>query len=420
MSSQGRTTLGRVVALLSFAIFGASAQAQQAEPTTPPGFRPPSPHAEAFLESLDSARVVVLPTVVRGMDWIRYSPDSQQRIVDFLDETGLARAAAADRRIDLGVAPHKSQWDLFQGTMGTIAEALAGWRSDADYTLVMEVLLEPGNQVVFGIQTYILDREGRNAFSFLLNSHHEAFAAAHLVTEDETEQAEAAMIADATRLGVVALGAQIEAARECAAWMAANPPQAVPAGVFQDFEAGLPEARDPHGIPLGFSSFTDGESTVEISTTDAHPPREGEAPGNNALRIDLDVTGWAGFGYLVHDASTQSWRPQDWSAFDGLSFWMYGRNSGTRFFVDVMDNRNPCSTWDDAERYVYEFTDDFSGWKQVVVPFRDMVRKEIGNGAPDDGLGLSRVHGWAFGATGTDGPGTWYLDDVVLWTAGAG
>lgn len=138
------------------------------------------------------------------------------------------------------------------------------------------------------------------------------------------------------------------------------------------------------------------------------------------MRIDAEVGagGWAGFAYLASEAINGTWQSQDWTGFQGIRFWLFGSDSGTQLFVDVLDNRNPCSRADDAERYVYVFTDDFSGWREIVVPFGEMVRKEVGNGAPDDGLGLNRVHGWAFGATATDGPRTWYLDDVALWSGG--
>ena len=386
----------------------------------PPGFRPPSPLADSFVESLPGAELAVLPTLVRGIEGISYSLASQRRIVDLLNDAGVARATPVDRRIDLGAAPHESQWSLFQGALQTVAAELESSPVSADYTLAMEVLFEPGKRVVFGIHSYLLDREGRNVFSFLLNSHHEVFASAHLVVTDDTEEARAALIDEATRVGIGALEAQIEAVRECAAWTEAHPPLSMEAGVFEDFQAGLHTGRDAAGIPLGFSTFTDGPSTVSLGTTGSHPTRPGEPEGNLTLQVDLDVTGWAGFTDLTRDGTTPTWRPQDWTGAEGLSFWLYGGNTGTQLFVDVLDNRNPCSTVDDAERYVYEFRDDFSGWKKIVIPFREMVRKEIGNGAPEDGLNLSRVHGWAFGATATHGPRTWYLDDVELWRPAPG
>lgn len=420
MGSNGLLRPVRWASALSVVLHVAPVLAQVPVTPAPPGIRPPSPQANSFVEALDDAKLLVFPTIVRGSDWITHSVASQRSIVEFFDESGLVDATSSDRRIDIGVPPQQFQWELFQKALAAIGAALEDWPGDADYALVMEVLFHPGDRIVFGVHTYVLDRQGRNVFSFVLNAYHEIFAAAALVAADGTEEARAATVARATRAGVTALEAQVEHARECTAWMAANPPQPMEAGVLEDFEEGLPAIQDPNGIPLGFSTFTDGESQVTIDTTSAHPPRLGEGPGNTTLRVDLNVTGWAGFVELPYDASTRLWRAQDWSAFDGFSFWMYGRNTGTQLFVDVLDNRNPCSTGDDAERYVYEFVDDSSGWTKISVAFRDMVRKEIWNGAPDDGLGLSRVHGWAFGATGTGEPTTWYLDDVTLWGDGSG
>lgn len=43
-----------------------------------------------------------------------------------------------------------------------------------------------------------------------------------------------------------------------------------------------------------------------------------------------------------------------------------------------------------------------------------MLRKEIGNSAPNDGLGLSTVHGWGLAALQTSGEITYFIDDVAL------
>jgi hypothetical protein len=82
-------------------------------------------------------------------------------------------------------------------------------------------------------------------------------------------------------------------------------------------------------------------------------------------------------------------------------------------FFDIINNRNAGSTTDDAERFVYEFQDDFSGWQMVNIPFTQFIRKEIGNGAPNDGLDLSDMRGWAFGSLATSGPITFFVDDVT-------
>ena len=83
-------------------------------------------------------------------------------------------------------------------------------------------------------------------------------------------------------------------------------------------------------------------------------------------------------------------------------------------YVDLIDNRKSCATHDDGERFTYSFVDDFSGWKKITVPFADMKRREIGNRAPNDGLGLSRAHGWGLGVLKTSGPTTYYIDDFEL------
>ena len=73
----------------------------------------------------------------------------------------------------------------------------------------MEFLV-PGGQEIFAIESYILDKDGNNAFSFLLNSHHEMFASARLRAKDSTEAARTKMFSDATRLVVTALQRQLE------------------------------------------------------------------------------------------------------------------------------------------------------------------------------------------------------------------
>ena len=44
-----------------------------------------------------------------------------------------------------------------------------------------------------------------------------------------------------------------------------------------------------------------------------------------------------------------------------------------------------------------------------------MPRKEIGNGAPNDGFGLTEVHGWALGSITTPAPQTYYVDNAMLY-----
>ena len=188
--------------------------------------------------------------------------------------------------------------------------------------------------------------------------------------------------------------------------------------VVDDFENGLPAGRDANNLPIGFYTFQDGNAgtTVAISTTAAPPaPVPGAGVPNHVLKLDVNVVSYAGFVHAFENAALNTWVSQDWSAYEGISFWLYGNNSGTTLFVDVLDNRNPGSTKDDAERWSIDVPDNFSGWQQIKIPFASMHRKEIGNGAPNDGFGLTEVHGWALGAVTTPSPQTYYVDDVTLY-----
>jgi beta-glucanase (GH16 family) len=194
---------------------------------------------------------------------------------------------------------------------------------------------------------------------------------------------------------------------------------------FDDFERGLPSGADGDGLPIGFITFSDG-SPVSIAVTDTPPaPVPGSAAGNNVLALTGNVNAFAGFVHAFENAAVDTWVPQDWSSFEGLRFWLYGQDTTKSLFVDVLDNRNPGSTGDDAERWTWTLADDFVGWRLIELPFANVpgcglgdpcwARKDIGNGAPNDGFTLTDVHGWALGMTNTPGAVTYHVDDAELY-----
>jgi hypothetical protein len=191
--------------------------------------------------------------------------------------------------------------------------------------------------------------------------------------------------------------------------------QKAQAGVFDDFDSGLRVGRDHYGNPIGFITFRDSASSViNISTTSDHPQLPGEEDNNQVLQLDLDAKAWAGVLHRFENAAVDTWTPRDWRGFDGFSFWLYGNNTNKYLFVEILDNRKSRLASHGAELYTYTFTDNFSGWKLITVPFEELARKEIGNDAPNDGLGLSEVHGWAFGTLNTGGSITYYIDDLKI------
>jgi hypothetical protein len=218
----------RVSQLLAFVFAVALSlpvSAHESEIKTPdPGFRPYSQNTPAFLEALDTTTIAVYPSLVRRANRTAHSFASQSQIIAFLNAENIATAVAAPYRIDLGALPQVPQWDLFQNDMWRIAYLLTDHQFDAEYHLFMEFLFPVNNQAVFGIECYVLDRNGENAFSFLLNSHHQLFVDAKLVANNSSEAARAKLLEKATQVGVTAFKRQLEQAKESAAATAEKGP----------------------------------------------------------------------------------------------------------------------------------------------------------------------------------------------------
>lgn len=185
-----------------------------------------------------------------------------------------------------------------------------------------------------------------------------------------------------------------------------------------DFESGLPAGTDGDGNLIGFYKFEGPDAIVSFAASDTPPvPVPNSAAGNTVLQLDSSVpaNSWGGVVHAFENETVDTWITQDWSRFVGLSFWLYGNNSGSTLFFDVLDNRAPGTTGDTAERYSIDIVDNFTGWRLIEIPFASLHRKEVGNGAPNDGLNLTEVHGWGFGVFSAGQVFTNYLDDVALY-----
>ena len=172
-----------------------------------PGYRPDSEYSAVFIDEIETMTIAVLPTMIRHVEKTSHSSDSQQAIIELLNESGIS-AVPWNRQIDLGQAMQNSQWQFFENGLSAVSDVVKGYDSGTDYVMVIE-LLTPDDQSIFGIEIYIVDLDGRNAFSFLLNDHHQLFNDANLVAADTSEEARGAMIESATVLAVHALNQQI-------------------------------------------------------------------------------------------------------------------------------------------------------------------------------------------------------------------
>jgi hypothetical protein len=112
--------------------------------------------------------------------------------------------------------------------------------------------------------------------------------------------------------------------------------------VLTDFEAAA--ASD-------FGSWKGGSSAIalELATDQAHR-------GKQSLKYTSSNKDYTGFAIAV-PAETS-----DWNAYAALRFWVYGAKSGKTFSVYLEEDK--------GEQFCFkDLTDDFSGWKEFVLPF---------------------------------------------------
>lgn len=370
--------------------------------------------SDEFLADLGSTSMTVYPTYIKRMaknesgkplgydsEDSTYDSAETQRLAAFLRCECLASVTLSTEEVPLDRDWQRTQYGILKASSRAFGDHVAAHPIETEYAMMAEYAIPHSS--VWAVHAYVVNARGELVWVAHLNSHFDVFSNINPQSPSDGTDVLLAFL----RTGLP------DPPGRCAEHRGHDALK-TPAGILHDFESELPSGFDGNGIPLGFSTFSDGKSSVRISRTDDHPQREGEAAGNHVLRLDLDVVGWAGFVNIFENEAVDTWTPRDWSAHDGFSFWLYGNDSGTSLFVDVIDNRKSCSDQDDGERFTHELVDNFSGWKKITVRFADMRRKDIGNRAPNDGLGLSNTHGWGFGASRTRGPTTYYIDDFAL------
>ncbi|MDD5730974.1 MAG: carbohydrate binding domain-containing protein [Candidatus Omnitrophica bacterium] len=120
------------------------------------------------------------------------------------------------------------------------------------------------------------------------------------------------------------------------------------------------------GGPDGTVDFgAGGDSKVEVTAaTDI------KHSGKQSMKITYDARPggymWVARGFDL-DAKNTAWLVKtqdiDWKKYNAFSFYVYGSNSATNVAFDIKDNGK--------EIWRYIFSDDFTGWKQIVVLFSD-------------------------------------------------
>lgn len=187
-----------------------------------PGFRPPTEQAATFVQQVDSSKIAVFPSIVRVVNPAEdkvvqgHSKVALDRIGEFLGENKLGTAEIVDTEFTIGEAPKGGQFAVFNQTLETIAGQLDGYKGDADYILVLDIIRV--RKKAWGIQCYILDRTGQNVFSFLLNSHHKPFVDAAIQMKDDSKESEEKLVVECTELALKSLHQQVHMERDIAVY----------------------------------------------------------------------------------------------------------------------------------------------------------------------------------------------------------
>ncbi|BAC70419.1 glycosyl hydrolase [Streptomyces avermitilis] len=188
-----------------------------------------------------------------------------------------------------------------------------------------------------------------------------------------------------------------------AAAVGADDPAPVP---VDQFEGEVPFASPPAEGIFTWGGDTDDPPQLAL-TARADAPE-----GDKVLTGTYDISGYGGF---THDFAFD--RPaHDWSAHQGIRFWWDGRGNGKKVAFEIKDGG---ANGEASELWTTSFTDDFTGWKQIEIPFTDFTYRTDYQpvGGIDQVLGLTGM--WGYAVTLPAGvKGQFAMDGVELYGRG--
>ncbi|QHC31531.1 glycoside hydrolase family 3 protein [Streptomyces sp. HF10] len=184
-----------------------------------------------------------------------------------------------------------------------------------------------------------------------------------------------------------------------AAQAAADPPP-VP---VDRFEGEVPFASQPADGIFTWGGDSDDPPTLSLAD-------RADAPeGAKVLTGSYDISGYGGF---THDFAADQ-PAHDWSAHQGIRFWWEGHDNGKKIAFEIKDGG---ANGEASELWTTSFTDDFTGWKQIRIPFGDFTYRTDYQpvGGIDHILGLTRM--WGYAVTLPAGTkGEFAMDEVELY-----
>lgn len=181
---------------------------------------------------------------------------------------------------------------------------------------------------------------------------------------------------------------------------AADDPPPIP---VDRFEGEVPFASPPENGIFTWGGDNDDPPALQLT---ARP----DAPeGDKVLAGTYDISGYGGF---THDFAFAE-PAHDWSARKGVRFWWDGQNNGRKVAFELKDGG---ADGEASELWTTSFTDDFTGWKRIEIPFTDFAYRTDYQpvGGIDHVLGLTETWGYAV-TLPVGAPGRFAMDGVELY-----
>ncbi|WP_330459996.1 glycoside hydrolase family 3 C-terminal domain-containing protein [Streptomyces sp. NBC_00820] len=169
------------------------------------------------------------------------------------------------------------------------------------------------------------------------------------------------------------------------------------------FEGEVPFAAQPAEGIFTWGGDADDPPALELADRPDAPE------GAKVLTGTYDISGYGGF---THDFAAGE-PAHDWSAHQGIRFWWDGQDSGRKLAFEIKDGG---ANGEASELWTTSFTDDFTGWKQILIPFTDFTYRTDYQpvGGIDHVLGLTQM--WGYALTLPVGlKGRFAMDDVELY-----
>ncbi|MFD8374281.1 glycoside hydrolase family 3 N-terminal domain-containing protein [Streptomyces sp. NPDC059688] len=167
-------------------------------------------------------------------------------------------------------------------------------------------------------------------------------------------------------------------------WATARAADDPPPTPVDRFEGEVPFASQPAEGIFTWGSDADDPPALRLAAR-ADAPEGGKVLGGS-----YDISGYGGF---THDFAAGE-PAHDWSAHEGVRLWWDGDDSGRKIAFEIKDGG---ANGEASELWTASFTDDFTGWKQIRIPFTDFAYRTDYQpvGGIDHVLGLKEMWGYA-------------------------